>query len=173
MKPKRLWVAQLIFIFYKGTWVNGLMEGEMKVETLCGGWIEGYWSKGVPHGFQREFGAKDINSNDMDHNKPMLRFVGRYYRGIRRGFCWQGCFGGGFICGFVDKEDGSFSGDDIAYIYPDFKTSIKGKFLNEKLVSGQMCEVVGSTLEHGIRIPIFSHPSGPTFTFDEPSRKIL
>merc|ERR1711963_522763 len=145
----------------EGKWVDGLMEGEMKVETHCGGWIEGYWSKGVPHGFQREFGAKDINPNDMDHNKPMLCFVGRYYRGIRRGFCWQGGFGGGFLCGFVDKEDGSFSGEDIAYIYPDFKTAIKGKFLHEKLVCGQMCEVVGSTLEHGIRIPIFSQPSGP------------
>ena len=157
--------------FFKGTWVNGLMEGEMKVETYCGGWIEGYWSKGVPHGFQREFGAKDINANDMDHNKHMLRFVGRYYRGIRRGFCWQGGFGGGFLCGFVDKKDGSFSGDDIAYIYPDFKTAIKGTFKDEKLVNGKMCEVIGSTLEHGIRIPIFSQPSGPSYTYEEPDRK--
>ena len=74
----------------KGTWVNGLMEGEMKVETHCTGWIEGYWSKGVPHGFQREFGPKDINPNGVSPIKNMLRFVGRYYRGIRRGFCWQG-----------------------------------------------------------------------------------
>lgn len=145
----------------------------MKVESYCGGWIEGYWSKGVPHGFQREFGATDVNSNDMSHNKRMLKFVGRYYRGTRRGFCWQGCFGGGFICGFVDKEDGSFSGDDIAYIYPDFKTAIKGKFHNEKLVSGQMCEVIGSTLENGIRIAIFSKPSGTTYTYEEPSRKVI
>ena len=145
----------------------------MKVEQHCGGWIEGYWSKGVPHGFQREFGATDVNSNDMDCNRRMLKFVGRYYRGIRRGFCWQGCFGGGFICGFVDKEDGSFSGNDIAYIYPDFKTAIKGNFHNEKLVSGQMCEVIGSILEHGIRIPIFSQPSGSTYTYEEPSRKVI
>ena len=77
------------------------MEGEMKVETQCKGWIEGYWSKGVPHGFQREFGSKDIYSNTHE-----LKFVGRYYRGIARGFCWKGCFGGGFLCGFVDKQDG-------------------------------------------------------------------
>ena len=148
------------------------MEGEMKVEQHCGGWIEGYWSKGVPHGFQREFGARDINSNDMSPDKNMLRFVGRYYRGIRRGFCWKGLFGGGFLCGFVDSKDGSFSGNDIAYIYADFKTSIKGEFCNEKLVSGQMCEVIGSTLEKGIRIPIFSEPSGPSYTYEEPNRKV-
>ena len=60
----------------EGKWENSLMEGEMRVETLCGGWIEGYWSKGVPHGFQREFGPSDIR-----RNKKMLKFVGRYYRG--------------------------------------------------------------------------------------------
>ena len=60
----------------EGKWENSLMEGEMRVETLCGGWVEGYWSKGVPHGFQREFGPSDIK-----RNKKMLKFVGRYYRG--------------------------------------------------------------------------------------------
>ena len=60
----------------EGKWVDGLMEGEMKVETHCGGWIEGYFSKGVPHGFQREFGPSDIR-----RHKKMLKFVGRYYRG--------------------------------------------------------------------------------------------
>ena len=51
------------------------MEGEMKVEQHCGGWIEGYWIKGVPHGFQREFGATDVNSNDMDHNYSLLILI--------------------------------------------------------------------------------------------------
>ena len=77
------------------------------------------------------------------------------------------------MCGFVDKLDGSFSGDDIAYIYSDFKTAIKGKFHNEKLVSAQMCEVIGSTLEYGIRIPIFSQPSGQIYSYEEPSRRVI
>lgn len=47
-------------LFTEGQWVDSLMEGEMRVDTLSGGWIEGYWSKGVPHGFQREFGPKDL-----------------------------------------------------------------------------------------------------------------
>ena len=44
---------------------------------------------------------------------------------MRRGFCWKGLYGDGFICGYVDPIDGSFSGDDLAYIYPDFKTALR------------------------------------------------
>ena len=151
----------------EGQWVDSLMEGEMRVETLAGGWIEGYWSKGVPHGFQREFGPKDLKC------KNMLKAVGRYHRGMRRGFWWKGCFGGAFIAGYVDPEDGTFSGDDLAYIYPDFKMVLRGSFKDEKLVEGQMCELIGSTLEKGIRIPIFSPKAGPVYTFEHPSRKVI
>ena len=55
--------------------------------------------------------------------------VGSICRGIRRGFCWKGLFGDGFICGFVDPVDGSFSGDDLAFVYPDFKTAIRCQHL--------------------------------------------
>ena len=104
-------------VAYEGKWKDGLMDGEMRVTTGLG-WIEGYWKRGVPHGFQREFGATDY------HDKRTPVFVGRYYRGVRRGFCWKGCLGGGFLCGEVDK-DGEFSGKDIAYIYPDFKMALR------------------------------------------------
>ena len=42
---------------------------------------------------------------------PLMRFVGRFFRGIARGFCWKGLWGGGYICGYVDSKDGSFSGN--------------------------------------------------------------
>jgi histone-lysine N-methyltransferase SETD7 len=111
-------LIQSFGISYEGKWKDGLMDGEMKMSTVVGGWIEGYWKYGVPHGFQREFGIKDFN------DKVTMRFVGRYYRGLKRGFCWKGCWGTGFICGEVDKE-GEFSGNDIAYIYPCFKMAIR------------------------------------------------
>ena len=152
----------------EGKWVDGLMDGEMRVETLSGGWIEGYWSKGVPHGFQREFGPKDIKIS-----RKMLKFVGRYYRGIRRGFCWQGCFGGGFLCGEVSKTDGSWTGDDIAYIYPDFQTVLRGSFVNEKLVSGKICSLTGCRLDHGMMVPLFSEQSGQIYAYEEPSRRVI
>ncbi len=105
-------------VCYEGKWVDGLMSGEMRVATESGGWIEGYWRWGVPHGFQREFAVKDFN------DKRTPRFVGRCYKGVRRGFCFKGCFGGGFVCGVVDNA-GEFTGSDIAYIYPDFKMAIR------------------------------------------------
>ena len=62
-----------------------------------------------------------------------LRFAGRFFRGIARGFCWKGLHGGGYLCGFVDPVDGSFTGSDIAFIYPDFETVLRGQFKNGKV----------------------------------------
>lgn len=140
----------------EGKWQNGLMEGEMRIETDFGGWIEGYYHLGVPHGFQREFGYKMVTSG----KNPPLHFLGRFYRGVPRGFCWKGLFGGGFICGYVDPLDGSFSGEDLAYIYPDFKTCLRGAFSQARLVRAQICQLIGSKVENGIYIPVFSKPEG-------------
>ena len=128
----------------------------IRIETDGGGWIEGYYHLGVPHGFQREFGYK-VESTGKN---PPLHFVGRFYKGIPRGFCWKGLFGGGFICGYVDPVDGSFSGQDLAYIYPDFKTCLRGAFRDARLVRGQLCQLIGSKVENGMYIPVFSKPTG-------------
>lgn len=56
------------------------------LQTEVGGWIEGYYHRGVAHGFQREFGIRETTTDKY----PLVRFVGRYFRGVRRGFCWKG-----------------------------------------------------------------------------------
>lgn len=146
-----------------GEWVNGLLNGEVREELVNGGWIEGYYKDGVPHGFQREFGPKRMGVAN-------LRFVGRFYRGVLRGFCWWGLFdNSGWLCGEVDNK-GEVSGD-FTYIYPDWKMAIKGEWKEEKLVRGQLCELEGSVMENGIRIPIFSKPSGPVYQYEKPSVK--
>ena len=152
----------------EGKWENGLMEGEMRIDTDAGGWIEGYYHHGVPHGFQREFGYKDSSSKN-----PPLKFVGRFYKGIARGFCWKGLFGGGFICGFVDPQDGSFTGKDIAYIYPDFKTCLRGSFRHNQCAHVQLCQLIGSKCENGIYMPIFSQPEGQVYEFEAPSKRSM
>jgi len=141
----------------------------MRIDTDTGGWIEGYYHHGVAHGFQREFGPRE---STMD-KYPLMRFVGRYFRGIARGFCWKGLWGGGYICGYVDSKDGSFSGSDIAYIYPDFKTVLRGEFKDEKVIKGQMCSLIGSKSERGICIPTFTKPEGQVYEFEEPGRKTI
>uniref|UniRef100_A0A0K2UHP2 SET domain-containing protein n=3 Tax=Lepeophtheirus salmonis TaxID=72036 RepID=A0A0K2UHP2_LEPSM len=156
-------------LYTEGTWKNGLMEGEMTIHTHGGGFVEGYFHNGVPHGFQREFGINE----KLLLGKKSLVFFGRFYRGIRRGFCWKGLFGGGFLVGNVDEETGEFSGPDLAYIYPDFKRVLRGSFKDGVLVSGRMCELNGCDVNKGIHMPTFSHFYGQEYTFDNPTIKMI
>jgi len=149
-----------------GTWVNGLLQGEIK-ETLCNtGWIEGYYKDGVPHGYFREFGPRYNSVN-------ILRSMGRYYRGVLRGWYWQGHYDfSGFTFGKVDDE-GKLTGDDIAYIYPDFKMAIRGKFIDGVLVEGHQCDVIGAYMDHGIMVPVFGDCSGPAFEYEQPGIRCI
>ena len=56
-----------------------------------------------------------------------LSFIGHMVDGIPTGYCWKGLLGGAWIHGKVDGQ-GEFTGNDIAYVYPDFKTALVGKF---------------------------------------------
>lgn len=66
-------------------------------------------------------------------------------------------------------DKGEFTGDDIAYIYPDMKMAIKGKFDNGVLVAGQQCELIGCYEETGIFIAVFSQCHGQTYQYEKPS----
>jgi len=148
----------------EGTWKDGLMEGEVRIEDgAVGGWMEGYYSKGVAHGFHREFGARMGRQG-----KRILRFFGRSYRGHPRGPVWRGLFGGGFLF----SPNGVFSGDGVAFIYPDMSTALVGSFANDGLLKeAKTCRLLGCTFVDGIATPKFSLPlSDETFALEEPSR---
>jgi len=146
----------------EGEWVNGLLNGEVKDHGFNQSWTEGYYRDGVPHGFFREFGPRS-------NLKHILRRFGRHYRGVLRGWFWQGHYdNSGWTVGRVDDK-GELTGDDIAYIYPDMKNAIKGKFHNCGLVEGHMCELIGCYEENDVFIPVFSQPSGQTYEYEEPS----
>ena len=66
--------------------------------------------------------------------EPGLSFVGRIEDGTPVGVCWRGLIGGAWLYGEVD-EVGEFTGDEIAYIYPDLKTALIGRFINGTMVS--------------------------------------
>ncbi len=185
-------LAQNCGLKIQGKWQDSLMEGEMRIEvtessflngkrkldssgmffffqTEAGGWIEGYYHHGVAHGFQREFGTREFTTAKY----PIVRFVGRFYKGVARGFCWRGCLGGGFLCGYVSPKDGTFTGSDIAFIYPDFKHVLRGEFKDGKAVRVQMCQLIGSKCERGMFIPCFTKPQGESYGFEGASRKSL
>ena len=62
-----------------------------------------------------------------------LSFVGRYENGRPIGVCWRQLIGGSWLYGLVDK-DGRFSGENIAYIYPDLEFALIGSFSNGIMV---------------------------------------
>ena len=65
--------------------------------------------------------------------EPGLSFIGRFEDGKPTGICWRGLIGGAWLYGKVD-EIGEFTGDQIAYIYPDLRTCLLGKFRNGTMV---------------------------------------
>jgi len=113
---------------------------------------------GCPHGFARTFGiASYTNSN--------LRSFACFNNGLRVGWVYEGQLGGGYLVGKVDDK-GELTGPDIAYIYPDFRTAIRGEYLNGQLVSGRQCKVVSSRQVAGVVIPTYSEVWGPSHTWD-------
>ena len=78
---------------------------------------------------------------------------------------YQGLLGGGYMVGEVDTE-GELTGDTIAFIYPDFRTAIRGKYERGVLVSGRLCRVLSSAeREARVIIPMFGDPEEPDLTY--------
>ena len=74
--------------------------------------------------------------------------------------CWKIIRGGGSIIGQVDAK-GRLTGDNIAYLYPDFKTALVGKFDDGILVEAREAFVKRVFKdEAGILVPEFSEPIG-------------
>ena len=58
-----------------------------------------------------------------------VTWLGRYRGGVARGRCWAWREGGGWLTAAVDTDTGSFTGDNIAFLYPDLRTAILGRCL--------------------------------------------
>ena len=57
------------------------------------------------------------------------------------GPAWIGLFGGGFLHGILD-DDGELTGDNAAFIYPDFKNALRGRFVRGKMVAARHVMVI-------------------------------
>ena len=74
--------------------------------------------------------------------------------------CWKIIRGGGSIIGQADTK-GRLTGDNIAYLYPDFKTALVGKFDDGILVEAREAFVNRVFKnEAGILVPEFTEPIG-------------
>lgn len=132
------------------------LDGKFKYGEFSGEWSEGFCKKGLIHGFVRKYDSKD-----------RMVFFGFYQNGIPSGVCFKIIPNGGIICGVVDEKSGDFSGSEIAYLFPNFKTAFVGEFSeNGQLVQGQATTLECYVVENGILIPLFKDPTGPMYYSD-------
>ena len=103
--------------------------------TLC------YVRRGRIHGL-----ARRVEMKKFREFRQQLTFVGRYHSGRAVGPTWRYKEGGGYlfcpdtsaICeGVRGIGDEGFSGDKVAYIYPDLETAIIGTYKDGVLVTGE------------------------------------
>ena len=127
---------------------------------------------GKMHGNVRRFGQFVTVMDRFCLNKIFagLGYVGRFEQGVPVGPQWRVVVGFGVIYGHVD-EHGEMTGDNIAFIYPDMRTAIMGKFEKGKLISGKEVEVVAMRNVDGIMEVAFTQPTGPDYHYDLPTKK--
>ena len=119
--------------------------------------MEGIYKVGVLHGIAREFGIGGY-----------LKEFSCFNNGVRIGWIYKGLIGGGYVIGKVDDK-GDLTGQDIAFIYPDVRTAIKGQFTCGVLESGQECRVTSSRQVGGVIVPRYSQVQGPSYSYDPAS----
>ena len=106
-------------------------QSKRRNQMVIHGKMEGNYINGLIRIFGRVPVDKFRSCNWMI--TPGLSFIGRFEDGIPIGICWRGLIGGAWLYGEVD-ELGEFTGDQIAYIYPDLNTSLLGRFINGTMV---------------------------------------
>ena len=131
-----------------GEYVDDELSGKVKIIYENGDWMEGYFKEGILHGFGRYF-----------DKQGRLRVIANHKNGVMWGTCWKIIRGGGCLVGRVDAQ-GKFTGMRMAYIYPDFRTTLFGCFEDGILKSAQACQVKTVIEDMGIKIPIFTEPRG-------------
>ena len=97
------------------------------------------FSHGSIHGLARRFSSSGE-----------VLWIGRYEFGRPEGTCWQCLPGGGLLTGQVsqtrsgpaDSRDDTISGDNVTYIFPDYKTCLTGTFTQSRLVEAKLARII-------------------------------
>ncbi len=127
-----------------------------------------YFVDSVLHGL-----ARKIEMRKFREFRRQLTFFGRFRDGRPSGVCWQYREGGGFVVGSVDDTTGTFSGSNLAYIYPDMRMAWVGRFQDGVMVEGKQTEVIAITLQKGVLTPLFAPPRGEAVTFSKSTRTFI
>ena len=77
---------------------------------------------------------------------PGIGFIGYFKDSKPFGKFWAGMISGtyqnAFLHGEINENDGTISGNKIAYIYPDMETVLLGKFKDRKMIDAQESRII-------------------------------
>ena len=106
----------------------------------------------------------------MDRVQPdRFGWFAGFKNGRPQGHVWLATLGGGFLYGELNEEL-EFTGDDLAWIYPDFKHAIVGRFKDRVLESGRVAKIVSESCnQFGVKVLQFSNPEGPELFYNPPT----
>ena len=119
--------------FTVGHWKNDLMEGVLDMELPSGGWTRASYSKGLKHGLERKF----------DGPYPKVQCLQRiaFYDNDSIIQVVECLMGGAYLIGRADPEMEKINDKDAIYVYPDLHTAIHGRYVDDQLISGEMCSI--------------------------------
>ncbi|CAH2301028.1 histone-lysine N-methyltransferase SETD7 [Pelobates cultripes] len=160
---------------FEGHYVHGEKNGRGKFFFFDGSTLEGFYVDDALQGLgiytYEDGGALHGTYVDGELNGPAqeydpdgkLIFKGQYKDNIRHGICWIYYSDGGSLVGEVNEE-GEMTGDKIAYVYPDGRTALYGKFIDAEMLEGKLCYLTSE--EEGK--PHFEMvPGGKVYSFDK------
>ena len=78
--------------------------------------------------------------------------------------CWQAVLGSAWLVGHLDTA-GQMTGSDLAFLYPDLRTALVGRFKNGELLLAFHSRVVGIREELGILVLEFERVSETDFRY--------
>ncbi|KAM3937737.1 histone-lysine N-methyltransferase SETD7 isoform 1-T1 [Leptodactylus fuscus] len=145
------------FFFFDGS----ALEGFYVDDALQGQGVYTYEDGGALHGTYVD-GELNGPAQEYDADGKII-FKGQYRDNIRHGVCWIYYPDGGSLVGEVN-EDGEMTGEKVAYVYPDGKTALYGKFIDGEMLDGKLATLM--SVEEGK--PYFEIVGGSTvYTFDK------
>ena len=120
--------------YVEGTYLDNILCGQGKVTHLNGDVLHCMFRSGYVTGPTKLYDKKCV-----------LKQVCWFHRNVAYGTVWNFLKGGGFLVGQADTM-GLMTGDNIAFLYPDLRTSLYGSFIKGKMSVAQTCFVKSVTI---------------------------
>ena len=152
---------------------HGVLQGLVIIYHADGERYSYFVAKdGAVHSLVLTFGLRPIypTVDDPTNYLPYIHarmaegvaYIAQFKNGKPIGSVWYGLVGvpitaQGFLYGKPNKK-GKLTGDDIAYIYPDYKTALVGAFEDRVMKSARLAEISGTACTDGMLQLQFSQP---------------